>query len=260
MAIAISVSQDDEWAVDLHVKVLTESVVERAKARGIDVLVYAPHFERLPAIRDAATAYSDDDVLVVPAREVFTGTWKERKHVLGIGLTDPIPDFVTLEGAIAELRRQGAAVVVPHPEFFTVGLTEADLRRHRADVDAIEVYNPKHWPRHNHRARELAGSLDLPAVASSYAHLEGTVGEAWTAFETPIETEAALVTALREGVPRRPLHRRGASHDARRLAEFAHLGWENTWKKLDRVLLSGTEPTHPDHIAYGGAFDDIAVY
>jgi hypothetical protein len=42
--------------------------------------------------------------------------------------------------------------------------------------------------------------------------------------------------------------------------EFAHLGYENTWEKFDRVMLQGTEPTHPDHVAYGGAFDDVKVY
>ncbi|PHQ46649.1 metal-dependent phosphoesterase, partial [Halorubrum sp. C3] len=34
--------------VDAHVKVLDDEVVARAKDRGIDALVYAPHFTRLP--------------------------------------------------------------------------------------------------------------------------------------------------------------------------------------------------------------------
>ena len=253
-------SRNDGWNVDLHVKVLSESVVERAKSRGVDVLVYAPHFVRVPDIRKAAAAYSDDELLVVPARELFADTWQERTHVLGIGLTEPIPDFITLDAAITELQRQGAAILAPHPEFLTVGLREEHLRQYREAIDAIEVYNPKHWPRHNRRARELASELDLPAFASSYAHLEGTVGEVWTTFETPIESESDLVEALRDGAPRRLFHQSGRSHDLRRAIEFAHLGWENTWQKLDRVLLSGTEPTHPDHIAYDGSFDEVAVY
>jgi len=62
------------FRVDCHVKVLNERVVERAKRAGLDALVYAPHFTRLPEIRERAAAYSDDELLVVPAREVFTGT------------------------------------------------------------------------------------------------------------------------------------------------------------------------------------------
>ena len=72
------VTEAESFRVDLHVKVLDERVVERAKARGLDALVYAPHFTRLPAIRARAARFSDDDLLVVPAREVFTGSWRDR--------------------------------------------------------------------------------------------------------------------------------------------------------------------------------------
>ncbi|MFC6725681.1 PHP-associated domain-containing protein, partial [Halobium palmae] len=99
-----------------------------------------------------------------------------------------------------------------------------------------------------------------PAFGSSYAHLRGTVGEAWTEFERPIENAADLVEALREGAERRVFRRRGVGHRVRSLAEFAHLGYENSWGKVDRLLLSGMEPTHPRHVAYEGRFDDASVY
>ncbi|MFC6726015.1 PHP domain-containing protein, partial [Halobium palmae] len=89
----------------MHAKVLDERVVARAKSRGIDVLVYAPHFVRLPDARETATRFSDDDLLVVPAREVFTGSWRDRKHVLAVGLSEPVPDFVELDAALAEFER-----------------------------------------------------------------------------------------------------------------------------------------------------------
>ncbi len=252
--------RDTAFRVDMHVKVLDDAVVERAKRRGLDAVVYAPHFTRLPDVRDAAERYTDDELLVVPAREVFTGDWRSRKHVLGVGLDEPVPDFVTLEGAMAELERQDAAVLVPHPTFATVSLDADDVARYADVVDAVEVYNPKHLARHNRRARELARDAGTPAFTSSYAHLRRTVGEAWTAFERPLADAEALVVALQDGAPRRAVHRDGLRHRLRCRAEFAHLGWENTWKKLDRVVLSGMEPTHPRHPAYGGRFDDVAVY
>ncbi|MFB6197651.1 MAG: PHP domain-containing protein, partial [Halobacteriaceae archaeon] len=49
-------------------------------------------------------------------------------------------------------------------------------------------------------------------------------------------------------------------HQVHCIAEFSHLGWENTYKKIDRVLLSGMEPTHPRHVAYDGRFDAVAEY
>ncbi|MFB6110644.1 MAG: PHP domain-containing protein [Halodesulfurarchaeum sp.] len=249
-----------ETRVDPHVKVLDEGVIERAKSRGLDVLVYAPHFTRLPAARRRAERLSDGDLLVVPAREIFTGPWQHRKHVLALGLTEPVPDFITLEAAMRELDRQGAVVLAPHPEFLTVSLDRGDLRTYGSVVDAIEVYNPKHLPRHNDRAQALARELPVDVYGSSYAHLPRTVGEVWTAFEGEIASEQALLEAFREGSKRRVERRVGRRHEGRCLSEFAHLGWENTWKKLDRLLLSGTEPTHPRHVAYDGRFEDVAVY
>ena len=246
--------------VDLHVKVLDEAVVRRAKAAGVDVLVYAPHFTRLPEIRERAAAFSDDDLLVVPGREIFTGSYRDRKHVLAVGLDAPVPDFVTLDGALTELDRQDAAVLAPHPGFLTVSLTPADVEAYRERLDAVETYNPKHLAFDDRRARRLADAHDLPAFGSSYAHLPGTVGEVWTAFDAAVETEADLVDALQAGASRSVDHETGAGHRRQRLAEKLHLVYENTWEKVDRLLLSGMEPTHPRHIAYDGRFDDVAVY
>ncbi len=245
--------------VDLHIKRLTERVVERAKARGLDAIVYAPHFRRLPEIRERAARFSDTELTVVPAREVFTGSWRTRKHVLGIGLTEPIPDFITLEGALEELTRQDAAILAPHPTFLTVSLSAADLRAHRDRIHAVETYNPKHWPHHNRRARTLRGELGVPAFTSSYAHLESTVGEAWTTFPGLDPTTDSLRRALRSGCSRSVERRAGTKHRLRCALEFGHLGVENTWKKLDRVVFSGPEATHPGHTAYKGRFDDVRV-
>jgi predicted metal-dependent phosphoesterase TrpH len=251
------VTRGESFRVDLHVKVLDERVVERAKARGLDAIAYAPHFTRLPDVRERAARFSDDDLLVVPAREVFTGSWQERGHVLALGLDEPVPDFISLDAAMAEFDRQDAAVLVPHPEFLTVSLDGGDVAAYCDRIDAAEAYNPKHWPHHNRRARELAVETDLPAFTSSYAHFRGTVGEAWTEFEGSFDSAEELVTAIREGHPRRIVHRSGWSHWLRCVAEFAHLGWENSYEKIDRLFLSGMEPTHPDHVAYDGRFEGV---
>jgi len=246
--------------VDMHVKVLDDRVIERAKARGVDVLVYAPHFTRWPEIREHALATSDEDLLVVPGRELFTGDWRTRRHVLALDLDAPIPDFLTLGGTMDELARQDAVVLVPHPGFLTISLDREHIEQYRDRIDAIEVYNPKHLPSDNRRARTLAREFDLPPFTSSYAHLRGTVGQAWTTFETDLTSADDLHATLRERGDRSIHHQSGPGHYARRALEIAHIGWENSWKKFDRLYLSGTEPTHPTHVAYGGRFDDIRVY
>ncbi|WP_101296727.1 PHP-associated domain-containing protein [Halegenticoccus soli] len=244
----------------MHVKVLDERVVERAKARGLDAVVYAPHFTRLPRIRAAAERFSDDELLVVPAREVFTGSWRDRRHLLAVGLTDPVPDFITLEGAMAEFERQGAAVLVPHPSLLNVSMGREDVASYADRIHGVETYNAKCLPPQNRRCRRVARDLGLPGFGSSYAHLRSTVGEAWTRFDRVIDSEADLASALVEGEPRRVFRRSGLEHRLRSLAEFAHLGYENTWGKVDRLFLSGMEPTHPHHVAYEGRFDDVSVY
>jgi predicted metal-dependent phosphoesterase TrpH len=246
--------------VDLHVKTLDERVVGRAKKRGVDVLVYAPHFTRWPDIRDRAAAFSDEDLLVVPGRELFTGDWRTRRHVLALDLEKPIPDFLTLSGTMDELARQTAVVLAPHPGFLTISLGREQVDRYRGLLDGVEVYNPKYLPHNSRRARTLADEVDLPEFASSYAHLRGTVGEAWTVLEREVTSTPDLHAALREGADRTVGRRQGPSHSLRRALEFAHIGWENSWKKLDRLYLSGTEATHPTHVVYGSRFDDVRVY
>lgn len=250
----------DATRIDPHVKLLNERVVARAKARGLDVLVYAPHFTRLSEIRRRAERFSDEDLLVVPAREVFTGTWRNRQHVLAIGLSEPVPDFISLAGALSEFERQDAAVLVPHPGFLNVSLNRETIRANVERIDAVETHNFKTYPQQNRRARELADEAGLPGFGSSYAHLLGSVGEVWTTFDREIGSESDIVAAFKRGTPRRVLRRQGARHAARGIAEFAHLGYENSWKKIDRLFLSGTEPTHPGHVAYDGRFEDVREY
>jgi predicted metal-dependent phosphoesterase TrpH len=249
-----------EFRVDAHVKMLDEGVVERAKRRGLDALVYAPHFEQLPSIRETARRFSDDDLVVVPAREVFTGDWRHRRHVLALGLEDPVPDFITLDGAMREFDRQDAVVLVPHPTFLNVSLGYEEIQRYSDQVAGVEAYNPKLLGRWAGRAKQLVADFDVAPFGSSYAHVPGSVGEVWTAFDREFAAPADVVAAFAADTSRRVGRRSSLAHRGRKLAEFAHLGFENTWEKADRIFLQGTEPTHPRHLLYDGRFDDVAVY
>nr|WP_259369969.1 PHP-associated domain-containing protein [Salinarchaeum sp. Harcht-Bsk1] len=245
--------------IDPHVKVLDESLVERATRRGLDVVVYAPHFTRLPEIERRARELSTEDLLVVPAREVFTGTYRNRKHVLALGLQEPVPDFISLDAAMAEFERQDATVLAPHPEYLTVGLTNADVRTYVEQIDAIEVYNPKYLPGDAGRSRSLAGEFDLPAFGSSYAHLGWTIGDVWTETNRTVDDADAVASAFAAD-GNRVSRRSGVGPRLRSISEIGHLAWENTWKKIDRIGFPGMEATHPNDDAYGGRFDEAYVY
>jgi len=115
-------------------------------------------------------------------------------------------------------------------------------------------------PPENARTRRIAEATDQPGFGSSYAHLPGTVGEAWTEFDGDYDGVDGVVDAFREARPRTVVHRGGIGHQLRGLVEFAHLAYENTWEKLDRQFLSGDEPTLPSNVAYEGRFNDVSVY
>lgn len=246
--------------VDLHVKVLDEEVIRRAERREIDVLVYAPHFTRYPSIVEKANRYSTDEVTVIPARELFAGPWWNRRHVLAIGLSDPVPDFLPLSVTIDELRNQGAAILIPHPTFLSVSLTADEVRSYRHAIDAIEVRNPKHLPSHNRNAKNLADELEIPGFSSSYAHLKRSIGVYWTTVEAPVETANQLCEAIRTGSIGGIGQHGGGRHLSTRFPEFMHLFWENSWEKFDRVIRSEQEPTHPTHPAYPDRFAEMSVY
>lgn len=255
--------RSDATRVDLHVKVLDDRVVARARDRGLDALVYAPHFTRLPEIQTRARQYSTDDLAIIPAREVFTGDYRTRRHLLAIGLSDPVPDFITFEAAMAEFRRQGAAILVPHPGFANVSLTRHEIEAHSDHLHAVETYNAKLFAYQNRRGSRIARALDLPGFGSSYAHLRSTVGEAWTRFPDLSfgdDPTSALASELRDDPSIRAVRRDGLGHGIRKVTEYGHLFYENSWGKLDRLFLSGTEPTHPRQVAYDGRFDGVTVY
>lgn len=246
--------------IDPHVKVLDHGIVEHAKRRGLDAIVFAPHFTRLPKIQRRASELSDEDLTILPGREIFTGPWRNRRHVLAIGLSEPVPDFIPLETVLEECQRQGASVLIPHPTFLSVSLSAKEIQNHLDQIDAVEVYNPKFLPWHSRRASALAASIDRPAFGSSYAHLGGTVGEVWTEVEGTIASTQDFQRALDEDAITGIYSRQGTGHTSRKALEFSHLFWENSWKKCHRVAIQGMEPTHPRHPAYDRRFTDVACY
>jgi predicted metal-dependent phosphoesterase TrpH len=246
--------------VDCHIKTLSPSVIARAAARGVDAVVYAPHFTPLPEIEATAAAYHDAPVTVIPGREIFTGGWRSRRHILAVGMTEPVPDFIELEAALDALTDQGATVLVPHPGFATVSLGAAEVAAYADRLDAIEVENFKSRRRHNRRARAIAADSDLPTFGSSYAHLPASVGATVTVFEAALPDADAVISAIGGTGARRIETLDDAQSQLQGILEFSHLGWENTVQKLRRVGSPAPAATHPRAPLYCGEFDSASVY
>lgn len=250
----------DVTRVDLHVKVLDDEIVHRAKAAGLDVLVYAPHFTHLDDIRERARRYTDDELLVVPARECFADRWNRRRHVLVVDPSEPIPDFLTFEATMDELGRRDETILAPHPEFLTMSLSSEDIHEYRHHFTAVEVFCPKNWWFHTRRMEAIADDVGLPTYASSYTHLPSTIGEAWVEFDGRLESATELKAALADGGPSRLYRNDGIRHLVQRGLEFGHLFYENSWEKFDRVVLQNLEATNPYSQRYDERYAELVAY
>ena len=85
----------------------------------------------------------------------------DQGEVIGLFIEEKIPRGMTLEETIAEIRRQGGLVYVPHP--FDRMHSVPDYEHLLAvvdDIDAIEVFNPRiAIPAFNEEAVRFAGQV-----------------------------------------------------------------------------------------------------
>lgn len=101
-------------------------------------------------------------------------------EIIGLYLSEEIPRGLSLEETIERIRAQGGLVYVPHP-FDPLHKTPSyeTLARNAADIDIIEVYNPRiTFTSFNDRARRLARKYDIPGAAGSDCHVPEGVGTA----------------------------------------------------------------------------------
>ena len=90
---------------------------------------------------DARAKAAEYGVKVIVGEEVKTA---DQGEVIGLFIEEKIPRGMTLQETIAEIRRQGGLVYVPHP--FDRMHSVPDYEHLLAvveDVDAIEVFNPR---------------------------------------------------------------------------------------------------------------------
>src|SRR6185437_13791245 len=82
-----------------------------------------------------------DGIKVIVAEEVKTA---DQGEVIGLFIEEKIPRGMTLEETIAEIKRQGGLVYVPHP--FDRMHSVPDYEHLLAvveDIDALEVFNAR---------------------------------------------------------------------------------------------------------------------
>ncbi|HKE79995.1 MAG TPA: CehA/McbA family metallohydrolase [Solirubrobacteraceae bacterium] len=179
-----------------------EVLLATARAQGLGAIAVTDHNEISGAL-EAAEKAADYGVKVIVGEEVKTANQGE---VIGLFLKERIPRGMTLAETVAEIRRQGGVVYVPHPFDRMHAVPDYEhLLDVVGDVDAIEVYNPRvAIGSFNEEAARFAAKYRIPAGAGSDAHVAqglGSVRVRMPDFEGPEEFLEALRAAVIETKP-----------------------------------------------------------
>ena len=112
---------------------------------------------------------------MIVAEEVKTA---DQGEVIGLFIEEKIPRGLTLEETIAEIKRQGGLVYVPHPFDRMHSVPDYEhLLTILDDVDAIEVFNPRvAIGAFNEEAVRFAAKYRIPAGAGSDSHVAQGLG------------------------------------------------------------------------------------
>jgi predicted metal-dependent phosphoesterase TrpH len=149
-----------------------EVLLAEARERGLGAIAVTDHNEISGALEAAAKA---DGVKVIVGEEVKTG---DQGEVIGLFISEKIPRGMTLQETIAEIKRQGGLVYVPHPFDRLHSVPDYEhLTTVLDDVDAIEVFNPRvAISEFNDEAVRFAAKYRIPAGAGSDAHVPQGLG------------------------------------------------------------------------------------
>ncbi|HKG39622.1 MAG TPA: CehA/McbA family metallohydrolase [Conexibacter sp.] len=168
-----------------------EVLLATAKARGLGAIAVTDHNVISGAFEAEAKA---SGIKVIVGEEVKTA---DQGEVIGLFLRELIPRGLTLQETIAEIKRQGGVVYVPHPFDRMHAVPDYEhLMAVLDDVDAIEVFNPRvAIQEFNEEAARFAAKYRIPAGAGSDAHVAqglGSVRIRMPDFDGPEEFMEAL--------------------------------------------------------------------
>ena len=176
-----------------------ETLLETARARGLGAIAVTDHNEITGALEARERTQREGDGLpkVIVSEEVKTA---DQGEVIALFIEEKIERGMSLAETIAEIRRQGGLVYVPHPfdRMHTVAGYE-DLLGIVAEIDALEVFNAKvAYSGFNEEAARFAAKYRLVAGAGSDSHVAqglGSVRIRMRDFEGPEEFLESLRAA-----------------------------------------------------------------
>ncbi len=149
-----------------------EVLLAEARAKGLGAIAVTEHNEISGALEAAEKAKG---IKVIVGEEVKTASQGE---VIGLFIQEKIPRGMTLQETIAEIKRQGGLVYVPHPFDRMHSVPDyKHLLDVLDDIDLIEVFNPRvAISEFNEEAVRFAAKYRMIAGAGSDAHVPQGLG------------------------------------------------------------------------------------
>jgi predicted metal-dependent phosphoesterase TrpH len=152
-----------------------EVLLETAKDRGMGAIAVTDHNEISGALAAREAAERDGSIKVIVGEEVKTA---DQGEVIGLFLEERIPKGLTLQETIAEIRRQGGLVYVPHPFDRLHSVPDYEhLLDLVSEIDILEVFNPRvAYSGFNEEAERFAAKYRIVPGAGSDGHVAQALG------------------------------------------------------------------------------------
>jgi predicted metal-dependent phosphoesterase TrpH/glycosyltransferase involved in cell wall biosynthesis len=152
-----------------------EVLLATAKDRGLGAIAITDHNEISGALAGREVAAQMGGIEVIVAEEVKTA---EQGEVIGLFLEERIARGMTMAETIAEIRRQGGLVYVPHPFDRLHSVPDYEhLLDVVEEIDILEVFNPRvALTAFNEEAERFAAKYRIVPGAGSDSHVAQGLG------------------------------------------------------------------------------------
>jgi glycosyltransferase involved in cell wall biosynthesis len=152
-----------------------EVLLETAKERGLGAIAITDHNEISGALEAVETAERIGGIKVIVAEEVKTA---HEGEVIGLFLRERIDRGMSMKETIAEIRRQGGLVYVPHPFDRLHSVPDYEHLLEVVDeIDILEVFNPRvTLSAFNEEAVRFARKYSIVPGAGSDSHVAQGLG------------------------------------------------------------------------------------
>jgi glycosyltransferase involved in cell wall biosynthesis len=152
-----------------------ELLLQTAKERGLGAIAITDHNEISGALEAQEIAARIGGIRVIVAEEVKTA---HEGEVIGLFLTERIERGMSMAETIAEIRRQGGLVYVPHPFDRLHSVPDYEnLLEIVEEIDILEVFNPRvALSAFNEEAVRFARKYGIVPGAGSDSHVAQGLG------------------------------------------------------------------------------------